>query len=488
MLDILLFWSILIFLLANVGVGLLANDKINESSVNYLVAGRRLSLPLAATTLMAQSADANATLGNANLTSEFGFWAGASLPLGLALCLLITGLFFAKPLNRMGLLTLPDFYRLRYNRTTEVAASVIMVLSFSFLLAGNLVAGGYIFQTFLKTSYAIGVVTIAIIVLVYTIGGGLLAVAYTDVVQVTIALLGALSLFAFVFLNFGFTVPDGMGPLALEQLTDPAAGAFVNWAALLALGLGDIVAIDFMARVFAAESPETSQKACFIGALGTVVIGIPYTLVTLATPAILQPLNVQADGSTLFTLLESVAPAAISLIVVMGILAASFSTADGAVLGTASVIAHNIVGVSHIEETGGGNRLLAATRTMAFVVMMLAVFLALRVPQNGLLLLLAFDLGFAGLLVPLAGGLFWPKATAAGALACIVAGSLTRLVLFVLTPTAFGIDNNLLYLPNNFLGADFDGLPTLLSPLLGFVVFVTVSLLTHQDERRVQPF
>ncbi len=260
-----LFWGIIVFLLGTLGIGVWASKHIKGDSVNFLVAGRGLVLPLAAATLMAQSVDSNATLGNTDLAATFGFWAGASLPIGLALCLLLTGLFYAKPMNRMGLITLPDFYRVKYNRLTEFIAAILMVISFSFLLAGNLVAGGYLFQTFLGLSYFGGVTLIATLVFVYTVSGGLFAVAYTDAIQVVIAFLGSLLLIGFIGLNFGLEIPPGMGPFALEQLTDPASGAAINWATILALGLGDIVAIDFMARVFAADSPETAQRACFAG-------------------------------------------------------------------------------------------------------------------------------------------------------------------------------------------------------------------------------
>jgi Na+/proline symporter len=148
----LLSWGIIIFLLGTLGIGVWASKQVKGDSVNFLVAGRGMVLPLAAATLMAQSVDSNATLGNTDLSAAFGFWAGASLPIGLATCLFLTGLFYAKPMNRMGLITLPDFYRVKYGRTTEVIASIIMVLSFAFLLAGNLVAGGYLFQTFLGIS------------------------------------------------------------------------------------------------------------------------------------------------------------------------------------------------------------------------------------------------------------------------------------------------------------------------------------------------
>jgi SSS family solute:Na+ symporter len=158
-------WGIIAFLLGTLGIGVWASKQIKGDSVNFLVAGRGLALPLAGATLMAQSVDSNATLGNTDLSSEFGFWAGAALPIGLSLCLLLTGLFIAKPMNRMGLITIPDFYRLKYGRTVELIAAGIMSVSFSFLLAGNLVAGGFMFQNFLGLSYFGGITLLAVLVL-----------------------------------------------------------------------------------------------------------------------------------------------------------------------------------------------------------------------------------------------------------------------------------------------------------------------------------
>lgn len=486
MTEILLPGGIVAFLLATLGIGVYASKQIKGDSVNFLVAGRGLVLPLAAATLMAQSVDSNATLGNTDLASEFGFWAGASLPLGLALCLFLTALFFAKPMNRMGLITLPDFYRVKYGRRTECVAAILMVVSFSFLLAGNLVAGGYLFQTFLGTNYTLGVILLATIVLVYTASGGLFAVAYTDAIQVLIALVGSLLLVGYMGSTYGIELVTETGPFALNQLTDPSSGALVNWATLLALGLGDIVAIDFMARIFAAESPETAQRACFVGAIGTVIIGVPFSLIALSANAILEQAGVTADGPVLYALLQNIVPPGLSLLVIVAILSASLSTADGAILGTSSVIAHNVLGIRHTEHHGGGDRLLALTRSMAVFITILGVFFALRVPQTGVLLLLAFDIGFAGLLVPLAGGLFYPKATKEGALACIIFGSLTRIVLFALMPVTFGIDNTLLYIPNPIFTNEFDGIPTLISPLIGLALFLGISHLTYEHSVTVK--
>ena len=159
----LILYGLTALIVVMIGVGLYVSKKIQGDSVNYIVAGRGLVLPLAAATLMAQSLDANATLGNTDLTANFGFWAGAALPIGLAGCLFLTGLFFAKPMNKMDLMTLPDFYRRKYGRVTEVIASLIMVLSFSLLLGGNLVAGGFLFQTFMGTTFTQGVLLISLV-------------------------------------------------------------------------------------------------------------------------------------------------------------------------------------------------------------------------------------------------------------------------------------------------------------------------------------
>jgi len=180
-------------------------------------------------------------------------------------------------------------------------------------------------------------------------------------------------------------------------------------------------------------------------------------------------------------------PAPLAVLVLSGIVAAGLSTADGAVLGTSAVSARNVFGLRdeggpvHYEAEGQRDRLLLVTRLISLPIAALAVFFALRVPETGILLTLAFDIGFAGLLIPLALGLWWPRANAPAALACIVVGSLTRLVLFVLTPTTFGVENTLLHIPNGVFTAGFDGLPTFISPLVGLVAFLAVALLTGKS-------
>ena len=493
-------YGITAIIVTMLAIGFYVSRKVKGDSINYIVAGRGLILPLAAATLMAQSLDSNATLGNTDLVADFGFWAGAALPVGLALCLFLTGLFFAKPMNRMNLTTLPDFYRRKYGRTAEVLASVIMSVAYAFLLAGNLVAGGFLFEIFVGTSFQVGVVVIAVLVLSYTIAGGLFSVAYTDFIQAGVAFVGSIALIVFVTSQYGITIPSGMGPANLGQLTDPSQGAYINLATIIALGLGDIVAIDFMERVFAADSPETARKACFIGSAGTLIIGVPFSVVALSANSILSSLGVEAGGqAVLYSLLQNAVPPWLAALVIAGILAASFSTSDGAILGTSAVLARNVGGIRVDESaavaTDGGtddgglldtdsdsDKLLTVTRLMAVPITLLGVFFALRVSATGMLLVLAFDIMLAGAFVPLVLGLYWSEmANTPAALSSMVAGSVTRLVLFVLVPTTYAYENTLLYIPNDIFTASFDGLPTFIAAGVCLVAFVAVAYATKDS-------
>ncbi|MEU5155917.1 sodium:solute symporter family protein [Glycomyces sp. NPDC021274] len=464
-------------------IGLVVAKKVDGDSGRYLVAGRTLGIPLVAAGLMAQAVDANATLGNTDLAYGFGFWAGASLPIGLALCLLLTGLFFARRMNAAKLLTLPDWYARRYGRRIELAASVAMIAAYVLLLAGNLVAGGFLFEHFLGIDYTLGVLLIVAVVMTYTVAGGMFSDSYTAAAQMVITIIGTACLFTWVAVTHGITVPEGMGAFDLGQLTDPAQGAPVNWATLIALGVGDIVAIDFMQRIFSAKSPSVARRACFLGAAGTLLIGIPFSFVALSAVDIVGP---DAGSAVLFTLLEDHAPAWLAMLVLAAVVAASCSTANGAILGTGAVAARNIAG---IRETDGGklpelkvfgagkDPLLRASRIAMFPIVGLAVLVAVRVPQTGILLTLAFDLMLAGLVVPFALGLWWKRGGAVAAAAAIAVGFTVRLAFFVVTPTVYGVPNDLLYIENDVVTASFDGWTTFIAFLAGTSAYIAAALL-----------
>ncbi|OQX54456.1 MAG: hypothetical protein B5M54_05045 [Candidatus Aminicenantes bacterium 4484_214] len=448
---------------------------VRGSGKRYIVCGKSLPLLFVATMLTAQAIDANSTIGNSSLTYASGFWMGFIIPLGLAACLLITGTFFAAPLNRMKLLTLPDFYFRRYGSLVELLTSGLMGLSFIILIGGNFAGAAWIVSVVFKTNYLSALILVAIVILLYTTAGGLFASAATDFVQIYPAIIGFLGGFLWLLISKGWgffaqSIPPGF--LSWKVLFSFQGGAWSIWGSFFALALGDVVALDFMERIFAARTPQVARRGCYIGAALTIISGISCSFLGLMGLKLFPQI---ADSRMVLPMLAlSALPFIFGLLILAGVIGAGASTANGGILGVSTVLGRNILQKNILKlilrnKEGESNKidftdrkLLIISRLMALPVVGLAVVLAWVKPEPGILLVLAFDVVFAGCFVPLAGGIYWKKANAAGAVAAIVAGSLLRVILYIVIPEPL------------------KGLDTLLPPLLSLLVFIPVSLATQK--------
>jgi SSS family solute:Na+ symporter len=454
-------------------VGMYVGRKVEGDSQNFLVAGRMLPLYLVAPALMVAAVDSNATVGNMDLTATFGFWAGAPLAIGLAIALFLSGRFIAKPMNEMGLFSLGDFFRLKYGHAFEVLASFVMTLAYIILFAGNMVACGYLFDYFLGIPYIAGLFIAGGLVLAYTLCGGLLSDAYTSAIQ-TVITLGALVVVAvFVGITYGFAIPADLGPFDWEQLTTREGGGPINWATLLSLGIGDIVAIDFQQRIYSAKNPKVAVNSCYVGGVIVAIVGIVYALIALTCVQVLglEP----GDNPLLYVFLSEHAPPIVAVVVLSGIVAASFSTASGAILGMADMIVRNIAGFRRDSNVEKKDPQLRYVRLCMIPLTLAGIFVAARIAQTGILLTLAFDLMLCCLIPALFGGLFWKRTSVKAVFASAVTGLVLRLFFFVMIPTVYGADNTLLYLENSLFTADFDGWCTFAAFGASLVVFLAVT-------------
>lgn len=480
--------AIIGFLILSLVVGTLTSRLVKRSSKRYMVAGKSLPLFFVGTMLAAQSVDGNSSLGNASLVYQFGFWGGAAIPIGLGICLLLTGAFYGKRLNKMSMLTLPDFYYRRFGKGPESISAVLLMVSFTILVAGNFAATGFILQATLGIEFLWAVLIGAIVVLVYTFAGGLFSSAYTDIFQIYLAIIAFWA--AFLFFYFGYGILNGEsisfeqitanappGYLDLSGLTDPVAGAYINWAGIAALALGDIVALDFMERVFAAKDPKTAQRGAFWGGGLTLFTVLPTSMLGIVALTFLPVLE---DPFLAYPELAlNYVPFPIGAALLMGVLGASMSTANGGLLAISSVISRNLIQRDILrgwmKRPGMEDRKLLITTRIFTVPMMIAAFiLAYMLPQPGIYLILAFDIVFAGALAPLTLGLFWKKANMPAAMASLIAGTVIRLVsYFLLSDPA--------YTPWQTDGIpDYAGLDTMIPPVISFALFIGVALATQK--------
>ena len=463
--------AVLAFLALSLTVGTLTSRLVKKSSKRFMVAGKSLPLFFVGTMLAAQAIDGNSSLGNASLVYQFGFWAGAAIPIGLGICLILTGTVYGKRLNRMSMLTLPDFYYRRFGNAAEGISGILMMISFIVLVAGNFAASGFILSTVLGIDFIWAMLIAAIIVLIYTYAGGLFSSAYTDIFQIYLAI-GAFWA-AFIFFAAGFSGVDfstilGNAPpeyLDLSGLFDIGNGALINWAGILALALGDLVALDFMERVFAAKDGKTAQRGALMGGALTLSTVIPTSMIGIIALYFLPNI---ADPFTVFPELAiNHVPFAIGVAMLMGVLGASMSTANGGLLAISSVMSRNIIQrdiLKRVLKRPGLNdkQLLLTTRIFTIPMMIAAFILAYLIPQPGVYLILAFDIVFAGAWAPLTLGLFWKKANTPAALVSLIFGSAFRLVMYYITPV------------------EYAGIDTMIPPVVSFVLFIVVALATQK--------
>jgi solute:Na+ symporter, SSS family len=463
--------AVIAFLALSLIVGTLTSRLVRKSSKRYMIAGKSLPLFFVGTMLAAQSIDGNSSLGNVSLVYQFGFWAGAAIPIGLGVCLVLTGTVYGKKLNKMALLTLPDFYYRRYGNGAEGISGILMMISFIVLVAGNFAASGFILSTVLGIDFFWAMLIAAIVVLIYTYAGGLFSSAYTDIFQIYLAI-GAFWA-AFIFFAAGFSGIDfgtilGSAPpgyLDLSGLTDIENGALINWAGIMALGLGDIVALDFMERVFAAKDGRTAQRGALMGGGLTFLTVVPTSMMGIVALYLLPGLG---DPFTAYPELAiNHMPFAIGVSLLMGVLGASMSTANGGLLAISSVMSRNIIQRDilkrMLKKPGLEDRKLLMTTRIFSIPMMIAAFvLGYLLPQPGVYLILAFDIVFAGAWAPLTLGLFWKKANMPAAIASLIVGSAIRLLMFFITPV------------------EYAGLDTMIPPVISFALFIGVAFATQK--------
>jgi Na+/proline symporter len=459
-----MFWPVVIFMAISLAIGLYTYTKVRGSSTRFTVCEKSLPFIVVGTTLMAQAVDGNSTLGAVSITYTGSVWAGLMISIGLAASLFIVGRFLAAPLNRMNLLTLPEFFYRRYGQPTELLVSILTIVSFTVLIAGNLSAVAWMLSVVSGSEYIPALIVATAVIVAYTIAGGLYSAVWTDFFQIYIALVGFAAAAIWLIATRGFDAMVAAVPVDkvdLSSIISMQSGALVNWAGMVALALGNTMALDFMERVFAARDGRTARRGCYYSATLTLVIGSCAAVIALAGVASIQGAT---DPRTVLPMMASqVLPYWMGVMVFIGVLGASMSTANGAILVISVVLARNVIQrwrPTIVEDS----QMLRLSRLMAIPAATVAAVLAYVRPEPGILLIVAFDIVLAGCVIPLFAGVYWPKANAAGAIAAIVVGTTSRLAAHFLTPAAWA------------------GIDTLVPPVLSLITFVLVCQLTWRAE------
>lgn len=429
--------TIVLYVIAMYAIGYFAQRRI-QGTEDFLVAGRKLPLSLAWMTLLATWFGAGTLLAAADEVRREGLQAAALDPFGAGVCLLLAGLFFAGPLWRMELLTVPDFFRRKFGVTAEIIASCIMVPSYFGWIAAQFVALAGVLDLFFGIAPFYGLTLVAIVGTGYTLMGGMWSVTLTDAVQITLVLVGLLVLAA-VTLNELGGGSLGMGVARLRTETDPemlqlfptaSFIALMGWIGVFMTGaLGNLPGQDLMQRVFAAKSANTARWACIIAAVIYLSFGLIPLLLALAGNLLFPD---EVTSEILPALAHAFLHPVVAVIFVVALLSAVLSTIDSAILSPASVLAENVL------AKFSGRDSLALNRFSVLAVALCSLALAYAGTSAYELLEAAYVLTLVGLFVPLTIGLYSRPRSSRPALISMLAGSGIWAVHFVCGWEHFG--------------------------------------------------
>jgi Na+/proline symporter len=427
-----------------VAVGAFASRRVRSAS-DYAIARGGFGTMVVAATVFTTWFGAETVLGIPAVFLKEGVSGLAADPFAAVGCLVLVALVFARPLFRLNVITLGDFFRERFDRRTDVLLSSCIAFSYFGWIAAQLVALGVVFEVISAGAIAepLGIVMGAAIVLGYTMWGGMWSVALTDFVQAAVIVAG-LGYVAYAVAQVAGGAPRVLeaaasgGRLTFAWPTD-AKGALALVSASFIVLLGSVPQQDVLQRVGSARDEGTAVRAALIGAgVYFCVAAIPMFLATAATlvdPALVGRLLDRDPQLILPTLVLERTPLLVQALFFGALLSAIFSTASGALLAPAVMIAENLVRPLTKRADDA-----AALRTMRTTVLVLAIAVtAMALVSRQSIYDLVNNSGkvvLATSFVPLTAGLFWRRATAQAAWWSALAGLAVWLAAEGLAPEA----------------------------------------------------
>jgi solute:Na+ symporter, SSS family len=420
------------YLLVTITIGLLAARRVH-SSKDYMVAGRALPLYMNVATVFATWFGAETVLSVSATFAKDGLKGVPGDPFGASLCLVLAALLFARLFYRMNLMTIGDFYKQRYGKGVEVLTSVAIVLSYLGWTSAQMTALGLVIHVLsggaldLNTAILVG----AGVVLVYTIFGGMWSVAFTDLFQTVVILIG-LTLVAVLVGDLaggaGKVIAQASADGKFEFFPSDAPGWWAMAGAFFAFAFGSIPQQDVFQRMTSAKNEQVAVRGTIIGAaiyfcFAFVPIYIAYSAV-VADPAVAQLFegdDARAIQRILPDLVLNRMPLWAQVMFFGALLSAILSTASGALLAPTSLFTENVL--RPFVPRMGDRQFLLTLRIILVTFSAGALLFAMNskstmyeMVQN------AYNVTLAGAFIPLLAGAYWKRATTQGALLSIVLG------------------------------------------------------------------
>lgn len=434
---------VMLYMLLTIAIGIYAALRVNNTN-DYALAGRSLPLPMVVTATFATWFGSETILGLPGRFIESGIDGVIEEPFGSGMALILVGMFFAQKLYKLNILTIGDYYRQRYGRTIEVLCTIFIVLSYLGWVAAQVAALGLVINLITEgmVSVSAGMAIGTLVVLIYTMFGGMWSVAITDFFQMIIIICGLA-----IILFFASDLAGGFGNIigyAREQdlfhaLPEPTPSGWLFWiSAAITMMIGSIPQQDVFQRVMSAKNTATAVAGPIIGGCVYIMFAFVPMFIVIAAVLIMPEQAqhfLQDDPQRLLpTLVKDYMPMWLRVLFFGAVLSAVMSTASATILAPSTAFVSNILSaVVKLDD----KHMLKAMRWTVFVFTLMVLSYSLFVEGTAIydMVAMAYQFPVVGAFWPLVCGLYWKGTTRQGVYLSMLLGGV---VWGVLTWTSYG--------------------------------------------------
>ena len=430
-----------LYLLLIILIGVLSNRFIS-SQLDFLLAGRRLGPWVTAFSERASGESAWLLLGLPGAAIAVGYgeiWAVIGIISGIILSWFLIAEKLRAETEKYEALTIPDYLHKKFNDTSgiiKIFSSVIIAVFFTFYVSAQFHGSGKILNTIFDIEPLYGISLSAVVIILYTIMGGLLAVAWTDLVQ-GILMIGTLVILPIVGLIelSSFDTPLRDLIMSTDSAKSSLVSGFSGLAALsvivggLSWGLGYFGQPHLLIRYMAIRSVKDVKKARLIAALWAIPgISGAFLIGVIGMGYFGEDFFIGKDVENVMPMLaQELLPAWLAGLLISGAVAAMMSTADSQLLVSTSAISEDL-GVNVLKKP---NKLLNS-RVITVFLGIFAYLVAMYSEWSGKTIFSIVSFAWSGLGSSFGPALlltlWWKGVTRKGIIAGLFTGSITTII------------------------------------------------------------
>jgi SSS family solute:Na+ symporter len=386
---------------------------------DFLVAGRTLPAHVLVFTLLSTWIGSGSLFAGAGLGYRVGFpalWQSAGAWVGIALIY-----FIAPRVRRIAQYTVPDILELRYGSAARVLGTITIVLAYTTIAAYQFRGGGRLLQLVSGIDPRTGALITAAFCVTYTVFAGMSSVAYLDIANGVMMIVGVGLAVVYLVGHAGGTGP-ALAALRPDQLTVFGTISPLDALALflptMFLLLGEA---NMYQKFFSAKNERAARLAVVGWIVGTVIVETLIDSVGVLGSVVIPGLNTGESEAIVIRVALDVLPTVLGMLLLAGGAAIIVSTATSMLLTPATNLMRDVY-QRFINPQVTSRQVLAYTRVLVIVLGVAALVAGNFFPTILAMALWAYTMYGAGITPALLAAFVWPRATPRGGVASIAVG------------------------------------------------------------------